>query len=94
MEVKHADNGKTGLFFVEVDGNKEAEMTYKHSGNNQITIDHTEVNDALKGQGVGHKLINAAIEYLRENDLKAFLECPFVASYFDKKGEALDDLRA
>ena len=94
MEVKHADNGKTGSFYIELDGKKEAEMTYRHSANQQIIIDHTEVNDALKGQGVGHKLINSAVDYLRKNNLKAVAECPFVKSVFDKKDEELADVRA
>ncbi|OBX24889.1 hypothetical protein LX77_00127 [Gelidibacter algens] len=94
MEVKHRDDEKKGTFYVEIDGNKEAEMTYKHSGPNEITIDHTEVSDKLKGEGVGHKLINAAVDYLRKNNLKAIPECPFVQSVFDKKGDELADVRA
>ncbi|WP_027126880.1 GNAT family N-acetyltransferase [Gelidibacter mesophilus] len=94
MEIKRSDNGKTGLFYVELDGKKAAEMTYKHSGDQQITIVHTAVNDALKGQGVGHQLIHAAVDYLRENNLKAVAQCAFVKSVFDKKSEAFDDIIA
>lgn len=93
MEVKHTDEGKHGSFYVEVDGQRKAEMTYEHSGDQQITIDHTEVNDSLKGEGVGHKLIDASVAYLRKNNLKAVAECPFVKSVFDKKGEELADVR-
>lgn len=94
MEVKHSDNGKTGLFFIEVDGKKEAEMTYKYSGNKQITIEHTTVDDALKGQGIGRKLFNATVDYLRKNNLKAIPECPYVKSVFDKNSEEFADVRA
>lgn len=94
MEVKHTDNGKKGSFYIELDGKREAEMTYRHSGDQQITIDHTEVSDSLKGQGVGKKLIKAAVDYLRNNNLKAVAECPFVKSVFDKKGEEFADVRA
>lgn len=94
MEIKHKDDGKDGSFYIEVDGHREAEMTYQHSGDHQITIDHTEVNDSLKGQGVGHKLIEAAVAYLRKNKLKAIPKCPFVKSVFDKKGDEFKDIRA
>ena len=94
MEIKHKDDGKNGSFYVEVNGQQEAEMTYKHSGNKQVIIDHTEVNDSLKGQGVAHKLIDAAVAYLRKNNLKAIAECPFVKSVFDKKGEEFNDVKA
>lgn len=93
MEIKQKDNGKIGSFYIEVDGNTEAEMTYKYSGDHQITIDHTEVNSSLKGLGVGYKLIEAAVAYLRENNLKAIPQCPFAKSVFDKKGDEFKDIR-
>ena len=92
MEVKHKDNGNEGSFYIELDGKKEAEMTYQHSGDQEITIEHTEVNDSLKGQGVGKKLINTAVEYLRQNNLKAVAECSFVKSVFEKNKEEYQDV--
>ena len=94
MEIKKTDDGKTGVFCVELDGTKKAEMTYKHSGDHQITIIHTEVNDALQGQGVGHQLIREAVGYLRENNFKAVAQCSFVKSVFDKKSEEFADIMA
>ena len=92
MEIQHKDNGKQGLFYIELDGKKVAEMTYEHSGDQQITIDHTEVGESLKGQGVGKKLINAAVDYLRANNLKAVVACPFVQSVFEKNHEEYQDI--
>lgn len=94
MDIQHTDNGTSGLFFVELDGKEKARITYRHTGDQQITIDHTEVNDELKGEGVGHKLINAMVDYLRKNNLKAVAECPFVKSVFDKKSDEFSDVRA
>lgn len=94
MNIKHRDNGKKGAFFIEEDSKEVALMTYTHAGPNKIIIDHTEVNDSLRGQGVGNNLVDVAVEYLRANDLKAIPLCPFVKSVFDKAGEELDDVRA
>ena len=92
MKIKHEDNGKKGKFFVEVKGKQEAMMTYTYAGNNKIIIDHTEVNESLKGQGVGYKLVEAAVEFMRENDIKVIPLCPFAAAVFKKKHEYSDRL--
>ena len=92
MEIKHKDNGKEGSFYIELDGQQVAELTYRYSGDQEITIDHTEVSDSMKGHGVGKKLIGAAVDYLRQNNLKAVAECPFVISVFEKKHDEYQDI--
>lgn len=94
IEVKHRSNGSKGSFFVEVEGRQEAEMTYTHAGPDKIIIDHTEVGEKLKGLGVGYKLVEASVEYMRKNNLKAIPLCPFAKAVFDKKAEAYADVRA
>lgn len=94
MEIKHKDDGKKGAFFIEAGGNQVALMTYTHAGPNKIIIDHTEVSDTLKGQGVGYKLVEASVEYMRANNLKAIPLCPFANAVFKKKGEEYADVKA
>jgi uncharacterized protein len=85
MEIKHINNGKKGAFYVEIEGLKVAEMTYSHAIPNKIIIDHTEVSEKLKGQGIGYKLIDATVEYVRVNNLKVIPLCPFADAVFKKK---------
>lgn len=92
MEIKHTDNGRKGAFYVEIEGTRTAEMTYSHAGTEKIIIDHTEVDESLKGQGVGYKLVEAVVDYLRENNLKAIPLCSFAAAVFKKKGETYADV--
>lgn len=91
MEIKQRENEKRGRFFVEIDGKKLALMTYSKAGQGKIIIDHTEVDESLKGQGVGYKLVEAAVEYARENNIKIMPLCPFAAAVF-KKREAYKDV--
>lgn len=49
MEVQQEDNGKKGAFFMESEGQRQAVMTYTWAGSNKMIIDHTEVNDSLRG---------------------------------------------
>lgn len=92
MEIQHSDNNNEGLFYVEKDGKQVATMGYQHSGDHEININHTEVDASLKGQGVGHQLIEAAVNYLRKNNMKAVATCPFVKSVFEKNHEEFKDI--
>jgi uncharacterized protein len=92
MEIKHEDNGKKGKFYIDIEGNQEAEMTYTYAGNDKMIIDHTEVSEKLKGQGIGYKLVEAAVDFMRTNHIKAIPLCPFVNSVFKKKTEYSDRL--
>ena len=92
MEIKHTDNGTKGSFYIEIGSVRKAEMTYSHAGAEKVIIDHTEVDDSLQGEGIGYKLVEAAVNYLRENNLKVIPLCPFAAAVFRKKGEAYADV--
>ena len=58
-----------------------------------ITFVHTEVPQALAGQGVGSKLIRGALEMVRAQGLKVVPQCPFVSAYMGKHPEYNDLLR-
>lgn len=60
-------------------------MTYVWTGKTGIIIDHTNVDEKLKGQGAGKQLVTEAIEFARENSLKIMPLCPFAKSVFDKE---------
>ncbi|MBT8376081.1 MAG: N-acetyltransferase, partial [Bacteroidia bacterium] len=53
MDIKHKQQDHKGEFFIERDGSKKAHMTYSMAGADKMIIDHTEVADELRGQGVG-----------------------------------------
>ena len=92
MDIEHFDNGKKGSFYIEKDSIKVAEMTYTHAEPDKIIIDHTEVSDTLKGQGVGYKLIEASVDYMRANNLKVIPLCPFAKAVFKKKAQDYEDV--
>ncbi|BBE18038.1 acetyltransferase, GNAT family [Aquipluma nitroreducens] len=92
MEVKQKNDSKKGMFYIEQDEKIVAEMTYVWAGTEKIIINHTEVNEILKGQGAGKQMLSKAVEFVRENGLKIIPLCPFVKSVFDKKPEYDDVL--
>ena len=92
MEIKQKDDGKNGMFYVEQEGKVLAQMTYVWTGAERIIIDHTEVDDALRGQSAGKQLVAKAVEFAREKSLKIIPLCPFAKSVFDKVAKYRDVL--
>lgn len=91
MQIQHEQSDSKGVFFIEENGQKLAEMTYSKAGPARIIIDHTEVSDELRGKGAGKQLVIAAVEYARENQLKILPLCPFARSVFQRV-EAIRDV--
>ncbi len=87
MEIRQRESGNKGAFFIEVDGQQEAEMTYSIAGTGRIIIDHTEVSDRLRGKNAGKQLVAAAVEHARKNNLKILPLCPFARSVFERTRE-------
>ena len=84
LEIKHQDNGAKGEFFIGEDGQHLAEMTYAWAGEDKFIIDHTWVDDSLRGQNVGRQLVDQAVELARKKQVKILPLCPFAKSVFDK----------
>lgn len=89
MNIQLEDNGKKGRAYFE----DKAEMTFSRAGSKLLIIDHTDVAEELKGQGVGRKLLNKVVSYARENQIKILPLCPFAKSVFDKDPSISDVLR-
>ncbi|MCB9613941.1 MAG: N-acetyltransferase [Sandaracinus sp.] len=88
--VEHRVGKPKGAWVVEVEGERLAEMTYSWAGDDMFILDHTHVDDRLRGQGVGGKLVAAAVAYARENHVGILPLCPFAKSVFDRTPEYAD----
>ena len=92
MEIKQ-NNGETrGEFVAFIDGRQAGLMTYTWAGADKFIIDHTEVEEAYNGKGVGKELLLAAVDYARKNNLKIIPLCPFANAQFKKNVEIQDVL--
>lgn len=90
MIIQHKQLESKGMFFVEVDGNLLAEMTYTMPAIDKMIIEHTEVSDELRGQNAGYQLVQAAVAYARTHNIKIIPLCPFANAVFKKKPEFAD----
>lgn len=80
VDIQQGEN----RFFIEVDGEKLAEITYVNSGDKQITIDHTYVSEKLRGQKVGNVLVERVVEFARQENLQILPQCSFAVREFEK----------
>jgi len=69
------------------------EMAYTWAGDSMLIIDHTDVNERFRGQGVGRQLLDELIAFVRERQVKVIPLCPFAKSVFDKDASIHDVLK-
>lgn len=94
MEIKQEQNGTKGVFYVDQEGKRLAELEYSMANNNLMIINHTEVDEILKGKNVGNQLVNTAADFARSNHYKIFPLCPFANAVMKKrKAEFADVLK-
>lgn len=91
QKIQH-DNDSKHRFYVNNEAGKTlAEMTYTWAGSDKFIIDHTHVDDSLRGTGTGKQLVYAAVDYAREKNLKIIPLCPF-AKVVIHKDKSLQDV--
>lgn len=91
--VEREDGGSKGRYVFRGADGAVAEMIYSKVGASQIIIDHTEVPDAFRGQGVGLKLVEQAVTDARAEGKTIIPLCPFAAAQFRKHAEWGDVLK-
>jgi predicted GNAT family acetyltransferase len=83
MEVKNNNDGKRGVFYIEDAGKEIGIMHYIMTNPAKMVIDHTEVDEAYEGKGLGRQLVKAGVVYARENHIKILPLCPFAKKIFE-----------
>ena len=68
-------------------------MAYTWAGDSMLIIDHIDVEDQFRGQGIGRQLLDALVAFAREREIKVIPLCPFSKSVFDKDQSIHDVLK-
>ena len=69
-----------------------AVVTFPKAGENMVNIDHTYVDSSLRGHGIAGKLMEEAVNQLRDHNLKAKTTCSYAAKWFEEHPEYSDVL--
>jgi uncharacterized protein len=89
MDIKTEDSAKGGSYSTGEAG-QQAIMTFSRASPRLIIIDHTEVPDIYRGQGIGVKLAEFAVNAAREGGWKIIPLCPFFKAQVERHVEWQD----
>ena len=82
------NNQAEGQYELEIDGQLAIAAYERRDG--ALVFTHTQVPEALEGEGVGSRLISAALQDARDQGLKVIPLCEFVAAYIERHPEEQD----
>ncbi|BDA86783.1 N-acetyltransferase [Aureimonas sp. SA4125] len=82
-----------GVYRLQGPDDAVAELSFSKAGTTMIIIDHTDVPDALRGQGAGLRLVERAVADARAVGKKIIPLCPFANAQFGKHPEWGDVLK-
>lgn len=68
------------IYATNEEGAVVAEITFAVTEEGVCTIDHTEVDDSLRGQGIAAKLVEAAVEEIKAQGKKVDATCSYAKS--------------
>lgn len=85
--IQQKETDGKGMFYIEKDGDIVAELTYTLGDNKIMTIDHTETDPKMTGEGLASSLVKHSVEYARKNDIKIDPLCRYAAKQFERHEE-------
>ena len=92
LEILHEERDGRGAFYVQGPAGRLAELVYARSPDQSVVLEHTEVSSALAGQGVGKKLVEAAVAWARRTGASFVPVCTYARSVFERN-PGLRDVR-
>ena len=92
MTIQHKQSGNKGVFFINEEDEMVAELTYSMMPNGQMIIEHTQIDEALRGGDLGYELVHAAVDYARSHKYTVIPLCRFAQAVLEKKPEFKDVL--
>jgi predicted GNAT family acetyltransferase len=81
MEFKHE---KGRVYMENQEGKLIAEITFPETAPGVANIDHTFVDDSLRGQGMADKLVRAALADIAKDGKKYRATCSYAVKWLEK----------
>ncbi|STJ88109.1 acyltransferase with acyl-CoA N-acyltransferase domain [Escherichia coli] len=73
MEIREGHNK---FYINDKQGKQIAEIVFVPTGENLAIIEHTDVDESLKGQGIGKQLVAKVVEKMRREKTKNYPTMP------------------
>ncbi len=91
LSVRFEESDHRGRFVLEDESGSElGQMTFSRAGEALVIVDHTEVDESLKGQGAGRRLFESMVAWARKTGTKVMATCPFALSMFQRDESSRD----
>ena len=87
--IEVSDDRERERYVIAVDGEPAGFAEYRDRGP-ALAFVHTEIDDRFEGQGLGGRLVSAALDDVRARGLMVLPFCPFVRGYIARHHEYLD----
>lgn len=73
--------------YIDDAGRVLGEVTFPSAGDGIVDINHTFVDDSLRGQGIAGKLLEQAVQTIDAGGQKARPTCSYAVRWFEKHPE-------
>ncbi len=81
MNFKKEDNR---IYMTNEQNKTVAEVTFYEIENGVYNIDHTFVDESLRGMGIGSELVQEAVNTLKQRGAKIQATCPFASKWLQE----------
>jgi uncharacterized protein len=89
MDARVIDNPEEQRYELWLGATRAGFIEYQSEPGTRLLV-HTEIDPAFEGQGLGGRLVAAALDDLRARGLTLVALCPFVRSYLRHHREYAD----
>lgn len=84
--IKEKLKKKGNMIYFENEGKVIAYVSFSPVSMDTFSIDHTVVDESLRGQGIAALLVEAALDEIKSRNAKAIATCSYAKKYFEKHG--------
>ncbi len=78
------------IYMEDEQGGLVAEITFPETSPGVFTIDHTYVDDGLRGQGIASKLVQAAVNEIQSCGGEVRATCSYAVKWLSEQGNRYD----
>jgi predicted GNAT family acetyltransferase len=78
------------IYMNDESGKMLAEVTFPAIADNVVNINHTYVDDSLRGQGIADKLLTAVVVLVQKENKKVYPTCSYAVKWFERHTEYAD----
>ncbi len=94
MEILVKELDSKGFAMARDQSKRVGMMTFSIAGEELIIIDHTEVDPAYNGKGIGKQMLYAIVKMARDKNIKIIPLCPYASAMFKKIEDIQDVLKS